>query len=249
MTTASAGEQLRQARTERGLTLKQVSQATKIQPWVLEALEADRLQQSMSPIYVKSFLSSYARHLHLNTEPLVTQFFPPANPTAEPSPTVALPIQSERSWEVPWPVIRRMGTMVAGCAGLLLLVRSHPLHWLSARGLQRQASVSVPLPQDKTAMETVLQLEPTEPLEIVLLAHQPTWISVKSDGKLITQRQLTAGSQETWTAHKRLELIIAKPSHVDVMLKGQPISPLVMAYQGRLLITHKHIKPLASSSE
>ena len=84
------GAQLQGARTDRKLSLSDVTQATKIQPWVLEALEADRLQDLMSPIYVKGFLTTYARFLHLDPSPLVTQLSWP-QPTPPPAPLPSAP--------------------------------------------------------------------------------------------------------------------------------------------------------------
>ena len=48
------GSQLQEARRERKLSLPDVTRETKIQPWVLEALESDRLQELMSPVDRKS---------------------------------------------------------------------------------------------------------------------------------------------------------------------------------------------------
>jgi hypothetical protein len=67
----TVGQQLQQARTARKLSFKDVTAVTKIQPWILDALESDRLPELMSPVYVKGFLSTYARYLKLDAAPLV----------------------------------------------------------------------------------------------------------------------------------------------------------------------------------
>ncbi|MBI4343540.1 MAG: helix-turn-helix domain-containing protein, partial [Candidatus Omnitrophica bacterium] len=94
----SVGAQLHQARKERKLSLGEVSEQTKIQPWVLEALEGDRLQELMSPIYVKGLLTSYARFLHLQPEPLVSQLVWPAPAAEEVQAQLPPPV---RQWRVP----------------------------------------------------------------------------------------------------------------------------------------------------
>ena len=67
------GARLQQARKARKLSLADVTRQTKIQGWVLETLEADRVPEQMSPIYVKGFLSTYARFLHLDPAPLLAE--------------------------------------------------------------------------------------------------------------------------------------------------------------------------------
>ena len=70
----SVGEALRKAREEKKLSLRQISEVTNIQPWVLEAMEADRLHEQMSTVYVKGLIRSYARFLHLDTDALLEHF-------------------------------------------------------------------------------------------------------------------------------------------------------------------------------
>jgi hypothetical protein len=69
-------------------------------------------------------------------------------------------------------------------------------------------------------------------------------VQVRADGKLLTQQRLQRGANERWMAKKQFELIIAKPSQVELTLNGQPISPFLLANRGRLLITHQGITRL-----
>ena len=80
----SAGSVLQRARKDRKLSLTDVTEKTKIQPWVLEAIEADRLQELMSPVYVKGFITTYAKFLRLEPEPLLAQLpWPQPEPAQE----------------------------------------------------------------------------------------------------------------------------------------------------------------------
>lgn len=88
----SVGAQLRQARQDRSLTIGDVSLQTKIQPWVLEALEADQLHNTtMSPIYARGFLSTYARFLRLDPAALLSQMTLRKDPILEPPEPAAAP--------------------------------------------------------------------------------------------------------------------------------------------------------------
>jgi cytoskeleton protein RodZ len=59
----SLGEQLRRARLERGINLREVAEQTRITMRHLEAIEADDYQALPGGIFNKSFIKSYARHV------------------------------------------------------------------------------------------------------------------------------------------------------------------------------------------
>lgn len=252
MSADTVGHQLQQARLSRGVSLKDVSRVTKIQPWVLEALEADRLHTTMSPIYVKSFLSTYAKFLGLEPGPLAAQLFPaPApDPAAAISSSEAAkpaidmrPMLQDLAGQLR-PMRRRLAPLALGVTAVVVLVQLNPLRWIAARVPHQQASVSPLTDAAPSATLATLQLEPAQPLELAITAKRSSWVSVKADGRLLTQRRLEPGTEETWTGRRRFEIVLGHPSHVEVVLNGQPISSWAMAYQGRLLITHTAIQPL-----
>jgi len=65
------GDVLRQARTERGITLNDVEQDIRINRAYLEALEAARFDQLPAPVYARGFMRSYARYLGLDPDEAV----------------------------------------------------------------------------------------------------------------------------------------------------------------------------------
>jgi len=250
----TVGRELREARTGQKLTIAEVSTATKIQPWVIEALETDRLQELMSPIYVKGFLTTYAKFLRLSPEPLLAQFTwqaeeEPAAPAAPP----ALPPMAIR---IPWPLLRRVGVVALGGGLVVGVVMLNPLRWVPKFSLPtfrmpKLASVA-PLPtESKPPLQPVAGPatgRAVQGLELEVTAHRATWIRVRADGKLLAQQRLPRGSQERWTAKKRLELVIAHPSQVALTLNGQSISSSAIAHRGRLVITRQGISPLSDDA-
>ena len=245
----TVGSQLQGARKERKLSLADVTRETKIQPWVLEALEADRLPELMSPIYVKGFLATYARFLHLAPEPLVAQLPQPV-PEPEPSslpPTAPSPMPMMIRFSRP--VLRRIATSIAVTAAVVGLVVANPLRkapWLSLRSvrLPRLASLTPLKDPIKPSPLPVLALLSTDPLELSVTAYRTTWIQVKADGKLLIEQRLLRGAKEHWSAKRQFEVIVAKPSDVEINLNGQSISPFAVAHKGRVLITHHGITRL-----
>lgn len=276
----SVGSQLQQVRGDRKLSLSEVTKETRIQPWVLEALEADRLQDMMSPVYVKGFLTTYARFLRLDPEPLVGQIrWPQPEPAQEelPPPPPRAPVAFRLRLRLPpTPVLRRLGAaalVVAAVVGLVVLKPSPPAPQASKRSPAKPAAAApkassptpatakAPSPASEPAAPKLasvtgvseplkvpspptLTLLATQPLELQVTALRTTWIRVRADGKLLSQQRLQRGANERWTAKKQLEVIISKPSEVEVTLNGQPISPFAISHRGRLLITHHGITRL-----
>lgn len=245
----SVGAQLKQARLARALSLKQVTQATKIQPWVLEALENDTLQSTMSPVYLKGFLRSYARFLGLDPASLSAQLLPiPAEVVSE---TATEASSSTPSWpsvwpihlEIPWLLLRRLGTVGIGMVALVVFIKVNPLRWFATSAPRQEASFAIAKdPIRPHRQDVVIPLK--QSLELKVVARRPTWISVQGDSRLLAQQELVAGSQESWKAKRVFEVIVARPFHVDILLNGQSISPLLLAHQGRLLITRRAISAL-----
>jgi cytoskeletal protein RodZ len=67
------GQQLKQAREARNLTLKKVTQETHIQTHLLEAMEADDFESLPSPVQAHAFLRIYAEFLELSLDELIAR--------------------------------------------------------------------------------------------------------------------------------------------------------------------------------
>ena len=94
------GEQLKQARENRRLTILQAMEATRIRDYYLQAMEADDFSKLPSALQARGFLRSYASFLGLDTDALIefqhsqntlpAELNPPANGEAEPVPQAAV---------------------------------------------------------------------------------------------------------------------------------------------------------------
>ena len=258
----TVGEQLRTARIAQKLSFTTIADATKIQPWVLETLEANQLQDQMSRIYARGFLITYAKFLHLAPEPLIAQIpWPKPDPVFEDAPVdvPSVPI----SITLPsLPQLMKVGAGLAIATALVGLIVLNPLGWLTTLSLpiltlptvaeRESADQTSPMLASVTPMKEPIvlptpkpiALASTHPLELVITARRTTWIKVRADGKLLTQQRLKRGAKESWTAKRQFELIISKPTQVDLTLNGQSISPFAVAHKGRVLITSRGVTKL-----
>ena len=67
----SPGKNLKTERESRNLTLREVSESTKVREPLLRAIESDRYDLISGPVYVKGFLEAYARYLGLDPDDIV----------------------------------------------------------------------------------------------------------------------------------------------------------------------------------
>jgi cytoskeletal protein RodZ len=70
----SPGKYLKMERESRNLSLRQVSEATRIHERLLRAIEEDRYEAIASPLYVKGFLEAYSKYLGLDPNEIVLQY-------------------------------------------------------------------------------------------------------------------------------------------------------------------------------
>jgi cytoskeletal protein RodZ len=261
----TVGNELRETRTGKKLTIAEVSAATKIQPWVIEALESDRLQELMSPVYVKGFLTTYAKFLRLPPEPLLAQFTWKQDEEAAAGSAAAPAALPPITLRIPWPLVRRVGAVALGGALMVGLVVINPLRWLPKISLPtlrlpKLASITPvpstvkptapqpPAPQPKPTPSVATTAPPTRGLELEIVAHRATWVRIRADGKLLAQQRLPRGARERWTAKKRLELVVAHPAQVTLTLNGEPITSSAITHNGRLVITQQGVAPLSDEN-
>src|SRR6188474_203808 len=71
---ASFGEGLRREREIRGISLKEISDATKISKRFLEAIERNDHRTLPAPVFTRGFVREYSRYLGLNAEEIVNRY-------------------------------------------------------------------------------------------------------------------------------------------------------------------------------
>lgn len=74
MDLGTIGQRLEAARQEKGASVSEAGQATKILPKYIEAMEADNFNVISAPIYVKGFIKIYSQYLGIDPEPMVQEY-------------------------------------------------------------------------------------------------------------------------------------------------------------------------------
>ena len=68
-------------------------------------------------------------------------------------------------------------------------------------------------------------------------------------GRLGLDQRLERGAKEQWVGKKSIEVVIAKPSQVELALNGQSITSAGLQHDGRLSITHQGIARLPNDAQ
>jgi cytoskeleton protein RodZ len=71
---ASFGEELRREREIRGISLKEIADATKISKRFLDAIERNDHKTLPAPVFTRGFVREYARYLGLNSDEMVNRY-------------------------------------------------------------------------------------------------------------------------------------------------------------------------------
>ena len=71
---ASFGEELKREREIRGISLKEIADATKISKRFLEAIERNDHKTLPAPVFTRGFIREYARYLGLNCDEIVNRY-------------------------------------------------------------------------------------------------------------------------------------------------------------------------------
>src|SRR5271167_1866961 len=137
MSSTPFGEHLRREREMRGVSLDEISAATRISTRFLEAIEKDQWDQLPGGVFNRGFIRSVARFLGLDEDALVAEYAletrnqPPARVIGLDTPS-AMP----RNWQ--FPVIAAVVLILIIVGGWFAFRRYRP--WI-AEHMHRRASV------------------------------------------------------------------------------------------------------------
>ncbi|MEM7115977.1 MAG: RodZ domain-containing protein [Chloroflexota bacterium] len=94
------GQILREARENKGLTLAEVQEETRIHARFLDALETGSYETLPTPVHVRGFLRNYARFLSLDPKPLLDRYQSDQHPYAS-AITSEIPRQASAGQPIP----------------------------------------------------------------------------------------------------------------------------------------------------
>jgi cytoskeletal protein RodZ len=230
------GSKLREARERRGVTLRQIADATKISAGQLEALERNDISRLPGGIFSRAFVRSYAIEVGLDPEEMIQEFiaqFPNDSVTAG-HPT-SQHVDDPESLESD----RRMASVFLRLIALSIPVAGIVLYF----GLSGRRAAGPPAPKAASVERPSPVVAPasaaTDPsggspssdvasdrLTVGILATSPCWVSATVDGRRAFERQFQTGERQQVEARHELVLTVADGSALTLTLNGAQTKPL-----------------------
>src|ERR1700690_511821 len=242
------GDQLKREREMRGVSLEEISAATRISTRFLEALEKEQWDQLPGGVFRRGFIRSVARYLGLDGDALISEYELQTK-------DVPKDLASEQHlYNIPRDY-RPAAAAVAVLVGLLLGAWFAFAHYGSAIAerlhRQRPASAVAPVPatnpvaSSEPAPSTDLApADPSVPLDLKIQAGKASDLKISADGKPVFDGHIDADEVKTFQAHDTLEITATDPSALFLELNGQTVPPIGTPGQpGSITLTHNDLKP------
>jgi len=221
---ASFGEELRREREIRGISLKEISDATKISKRFLEAIERNDHKTLPAPVFTRGFVREYARYLGLNSEDIVNRYnFAAAGddrieqsthlerltqPQALPLPANRAPVR--KSIPPPYARIDRnvyiLAVIVAALAALSWWALKHKRD-VRAEETRTDTAVAAVVPKPAIPPPAPVQDPVDDMLRLTIDVTRDSWVTLQADGKQVLDERLREGDHRTFEAKEAFRFV------------------------------------------
>ena len=213
------GDGLREAREQRGISLREIAASTKISKVALEALERDDVSSLPGGIFTRSFVRSYADAVGLDAEATLREFlnrFPidgetDGTPTAV-DPNVHDEFKSQQRMArtvlgllvVSVPLVAFLMFIGMGGEGLPDAESDARIEAVSAAGPATSPAPMTPPVAARREPPPVVEAAAVGPLTIDIHPQADCWVSATVDGERRFSRVMRAGEREVLEAEREI---------------------------------------------
>lgn len=254
--TREIGAALARTRREKGLSLRDVENATKIRTRYLEGLEQEDFGMLPDLVYVRGFLKTYANFLGLDGEELSREFKERRGPRRERHLTTSYESSTTQSEETEQPLITPGGLggarrrrisgatlLTLALAVLILAAVSGGLYLVGSRSSQEpsqdlQEQQQQPAEEDQQGATGGSDdpAENTTPemvrATVRVVGTSSTGLTIRTDGTVAYDQVAQAGFSREFEAESSLNVSAANGGAVEVELDGQDAERLGNPGQG-----------------
>jgi len=260
MSSTPFGEHLRREREMRGVSLEEISLATRIAPRFLAALEKEEWEKLPGGVFNRGFIRSVAHYLGLDEDSMVAEYALHTKGRPEPGVVADPPDEPETQWrQIFVLVVFAIVVIAAGWAAIQYLVPrvTEYMHKHSTAVSNARVDASAaPLPLNAVLPNSdpaIVSAAPPLPsaaagnpavasLTLKLQATRAADVNIVTDGKTIFSGRLNPGDAKDFTAAATIQVSSSEASAVlldlngkMVVLPGQPGQP------GAITLTQKDL--------
>ncbi len=237
------GVWLRQQREMREITLREISDATKISLRYLEAFEDERFDLLPAIVFAKGFLRQYAKYVGLDPDEAVNRFLvarrgdEPESEDGDEERTSSSPRRSG-AWSG-WKHVLLVALVAAVLLALVFLVprlmnggpgssgSQAPPPGVAPPEVRRPPVPAPPAPRPAAG--------PEAPLTVTLDFRQDCWVEASVDGEPRVAEMRVQGESLQLQAQKKVELRLGDAGAVEIEVNGEPYDFDAQAGQVRRL--------------
>ncbi|MFF0627685.1 helix-turn-helix domain-containing protein [Streptomyces sp. NPDC004296] len=235
----SVGRALQQARVGAGLTVEEVSTATRVRIPLVHAIEQDDFSSCGGDVYARGHIRALARAVSLDPQSLIERY--DADHGGRPTPTVAAPLfEAERIRSEP----RRPNWTAAMVAAIVAVVGFAGFTFFSSGNKHQGGPIAsdtakadkpgpasrtihpqAPQPPRPAPSDSAIAGLPKDKVTIKVTAKDgQSWISAKdANGKLLQDGLLKQGESKTFTDKERIDLVVGNAGAVQLYVNGKEV--------------------------
>jgi cytoskeletal protein RodZ len=252
MSSTPFGEHLRREREMRGVSLEEISAATRIGTRFLQAIENDQWDQLPGGVFNRGFIRSIARFLGLDEDSLVAEYALGTHGKADAAKAAEHPTDIPRNWH---------SAAIAVVVALLVLtlavlvIRQYYGPWILAHLHRRHAESGSTAPAgppsdalgaSKLTVPTTppaAQVTLGAPLVLIIDITKPAELTVGVDGQTVFEGAVQANDVKQFEASEAFEVTSSESSAVQLQVNGQAMPPVGAPGQpGSVTLTHDNLK-------
>ena len=254
MSSTPFGEHLKREREMRGVSLEEVSAATRISTRFLEAIESENWDSLPGGVFNRGFIRSVARYLGLDEDSMVAEYALETRGRVDAGVVPDPPMEMPRNWK---PAIVALIVLIAILGGASFVYARYGsliaarLHSKGAAPVASAPATPVSPSDADTANHNGSSATPgatggssgaqnpsaipagalalADPLELKVQATKTVDVTIAADGKPVFHGTMDAGDAKQFEARDVLEITASEAGALALDLNGQPVSPTVQA--------------------
>jgi cytoskeleton protein RodZ len=246
----SFGENLRKERELRGVSLREIADATKISVRFLQALEEGRVDILPGGLFPRAFVKQYAVFLGLDVDKAVADFVAAYGEAPPERKAYSDPPRRSRV---------TLGRAFLAAVAVLAVVLTF------GRGGDGERARPEPTPTPVVAAPAVLPTDRVYPspslapastaagdsLVLTMTAEQECWVEVRADGETVINRVLAEGESQTLEARGEIVLSVGNAGGLSIRVNDRPALPLGRSGEVRknIVITRQNLPALVEQDD
>jgi cytoskeleton protein RodZ len=263
MSSTPFGEHLRREREMRGVSLDEISAATRISTRFLEAIEKDQWELLPGGVFNRGFIRSIARFLGLDEDSLVAEYALGTASDAHVHVAAQRSRQMPRNWRPAAAAVVAVALIIAGGIfgyhryGSGIAARLHERFLTGRAGARAGVSTSQPATPNTgaaygssaTAVAPPVSDQAPAGLALNVQAAKRADVKVIADGKVVFDGSVQPGDVKQFEAQDNFEITSSESSAVSFELNGQTMAPMGTPGQpASVALTRNNLKPAAGGS-